>query len=205
MRKDEQGLTLLELLVSISILGIIVTGLYQALGTSISSYDIASNKQDLLAQARYTMGRMAMFVQECDQIAVPDSETAQEVLRVNERLQDSYGNAIHAYSAGGDGLLDADNDGDGIVNEDDTAPDPVEWITFDLDKSDPTNWKLREMMPDYSTGTLDDYRAQEILCENVKAFHCKLLASNLVEIGLGLNNGGSEVSLKTRIKARFMD
>jgi prepilin-type N-terminal cleavage/methylation domain-containing protein len=205
MRKDEQGLTLLELLISISILGIIVTGLYQALGTSISSYDIASNKQDLLAQARYAMERMIIFVQECDQIAVPDSETAQEVLRVNERLQDTYDNTADVYSADGDGLLDADNDGDGIVNEDDMSPDPVEWISFFLDKSEATNWRLMEIAPEYGTATLDDYRAQETLCENVKAFHCKLLASNLVEIGLSLNNGGSEVSLKTRTKARFVD
>ena len=205
MANDQQGLTLLELLIGISILGIIITGLYQALGTGISSYDMASEKQDLLAQARHAMERMVMFVQECDQISTPDSGVKQEILVISERLMDTYDNTSQAYTADGDGLLDADNDGDDIVNEDDSSPDPAEWISFYLDKSDSTNWKLMGSTPNYSTGTLNDYNPAKIICEHVGDFACTLLASNLIEIRLHLNSSGRTVNLKTRVKSKYLD
>jgi hypothetical protein len=44
-----------------------------------------------------------------------------------------------------------------------------------------------------------------VLCEHVTTFSCTLLAPNLVEIQLTVNDGKNEVSLKTRVKAIFVD
>ncbi|MBW2150574.1 MAG: prepilin-type N-terminal cleavage/methylation domain-containing protein [Deltaproteobacteria bacterium] len=192
------GLTLFEVIFSIAILGIMMIGLQQALGTALSAYGQTKNNQELLAQARYTMERIAMFVQETDEVQVPSPDK----LKVSERILDIYNNSDHSYVAEGDGYLDADNDGDGLVNED--ASDPIEFITFSLKTSDPSNWKIEEKRPDYSTPETDDTLEKEVICEHVTDFTCTLLSSNLVEIKLALNDGINEVSLKTRVKAMYI-
>ena len=183
-----------------------MTGLYQALATAISIHADTKEKQELVAQTRYAMERMAMFVRETDTISMPD-DINQELLRVSDRVLDNYDNSTHTYKVEGDGLLDADNDSDGRVNENTFFPDPKEYITFDLDKTDASNWKLMEEMPDYSTGfpLLSDLTPKRVICEHVTAFTCNLFATNLVEILLTLNNGKSEVTLKTRVRARLIE
>ncbi len=196
---NNSGFTLLELLVSITILGIIMVGLHQVVGTALSAYDDTKNKQDLLAQARFAMERMVMFVQEADDIDIP----AGEQLKVTERVLDTYDNDTYAYVPAGDGYLDADYDSDGIVNE--GAGDLSEFIDFKLNKGDSSNWKLVEEMPDYSTSPQGDIMAPQVICEHVTDFTLTLLAANLVEIQLTLNDGKSGVSLMTRVKAMNVD
>lgn len=202
MTHDKSGVTLLELVMSLAILGIIAVGLQQVISTATSTYNDTRDKQELLAEARYAMGRMVMFVQETDAIQKPDDVSNEEVLIVSERVLDTYENTTRAYDEDGDGFLDADNDGDGLINED--GGDPPDWITFDLDKSNASNWKLREEMPDYSTVALADAMAKKVLCEHVTAFQCNRLAKNLVEITLTLSHGKSEVSLTSRVKAKLI-
>ena len=84
------------------------------------------------------MERMVMFVQETDQLEIPAADT----LVLNERVLDTYDNDTHAYRAEGDGYLDADNDHDGVVNEGGVNDDPVDTISFSLDKSEPNNLSL---------------------------------------------------------------
>ena len=201
--KNNSGLTLLELLLTTAILGIIAVGLQQVMSTAISTYDSTKTEQYLLAQARFAMERMAKFVQETDSIVKPDDVSDEEMLKIGERVLDTYKNATQAYQIDGDGLLDADNDSDGLVNE--GGSDPSDLITFDLDKTDASNWKLQEQMPDYATSALNDFIATNVICEHVTAFKCNLLPANLVEIELSLNNGTCEVSLKTRVKARLIE
>ncbi len=199
---NNAGLTLIEVLVSLMILGIIMVGLHQVLGTALSAYDQTTSEQELLAQARYAMARMVMFVQKTDEISQPPVGQQKQWLVVSERLLDMYNNADHTYIASGDGYLDADNDADSLVNED--ATDPKEYIRFDLDKSDGDNWKLMEEMPDYSTGTIDDKAPENVLCEHVTDFQASTPAEGLVEIQLTLNDGKNEVSLKTRVKSMYV-
>ena len=194
------GFTLLELLISIAILSIIMLGLQQVMGTALSAHRQTTEKTELLAQARYAMERMVMFVQETDQIDVP----AVDKLAVSERLLDTYDNDLHTYLFDGDGYLDADNDHNGLVNEG-TLEDPPDLITFDLDKTDGNNWKLMEEMPDYSTSDLYDPKEKKVLCEHVTAFQCSLLAPNLVEILLTLSDGEHDVSLKTRARGFYVN
>ncbi len=198
---DNSGFTLHELLISIAILSIIMIGLHQAMGTALSAHRQTTDRQELLARARYAMERMVMFVQETDQIEIPSAEN----LVLNERVLDIYDNDTHGYIAEGDGYLDADNDHDGLVNEGGVNDDPADLISFSLDKSDSNNWKLQEQMPDYSTSTLDDFLATKVLCAHVTTFSCTLLTPDLVEIQLTVNDGKNEVSLKTRVKTIFVE
>lgn len=198
---DNSGFTLLELLISIAILSVIMIGLHQAMGTALSAHRQTTDRQELLARARYAMERMVMFVQETDQIEIPSADN----LVLNERVLDTYDNVTHGYIAEGDKYLDADNDHDGLVNEGGLNDDPADLINFSLDKSDPNNWKLQEQMPNYSTSTLDDFLATKVLCEHVTTFACTLLTPNLVEIQLTVNDGENEVNLKTRVRPMYME
>ena len=198
---DNSGFTLLELLISIAILSVIMIGLHQAMGTALSAHRQTTDRQELLARARYAMERMVMFVQETDEIEVVSADS----LVLNERVLDTYYNDTHGYLAEGDGYLDADNDQDGLVNEGGVYDDPADPISFSLDKSDPNNWKLQEQMPNYGSSTLDDFLAVKVLCEHVTAFSCDLLTPSLVEIQLTVNDGENEIHLKTRVKAIYVD
>ena len=197
---DKSGFTLLELLISIVILSIIMIGLHQAMATALSAHQKTTDRQELLARARYAMERMVMFAQETDQIDLPSVDK----LVMSERLLDTYENQSFAYAPDGDGYLDADNDRNGLVNEG-SAEDPPDRITFELDKTDGSNWKLMEEMPNYSTPDLFDPQEKKLLCEHVSTFQCTLLAPNLVEILLTLHEGQHEVSLKTRVRGFYVD
>jgi len=200
--KNRSGLSLVELLISTAILGIIMVGLHQVLSTSLTTYDQTRERQDLMMEARQVMERMGLFIRECDLIVLPDTAALQETLKVSERVSDAYNNSTYAYLIDGDGFLDADNDKDGLVNE--GGADPAEYITFSLDKTDPNNWKLVEEAPDYSTANVNDYLTAQILCENVTFFGCGLIAAGLVEIQLTLTRGQNQVSLTTRSRARLL-
>ena len=200
--KNRSGLSLVELLISAAILGIIMVGLHQVLSTSLTTYDQTRERQDLMMAARQVMERLGLFIRECDLIVLPDTAALQETLKVSERVSDAYDNSTHAYLIDGDGFLDADNDKDGLVNE--GGADPAEYITFSLDKTDPNNWKLVEEAPDYSTANVNDYLTAQVLCENVTFFGCGLIAAGLVEIQLTLTRGQNQVSLTTRSRARLL-
>ena len=198
---DRSGFTLLELVISVVIMSIIMIGLHQAMGTVISAHSSAEEEQELVTRARYAMERMLMFVQETDQVEITSSDR----LVVSERVLDTYQNDTNSYAPEGDGLLDADNDYDNLVNEGGPDEDPPDPVIFALDKSDANNWKLQEQLPKYETQSLIDFMPAKVLCENVTNFQCSLLATNLVEIQLTLNDGKNEVTLKTRVKAMYLD
>ena len=195
----QRGLTLLELLVAIAIFSIIAGGLYQVLDRTLATYDTTRSHQTLLSQARYAMERMVMFVQVSDEIAEPAGSATQQ-LTISERLLDTYDNLSGAYRIDGDGKLDADNDGDGLVNE--GQADMAEYISFRLDKSMADNWKLVERRPDYRTADTVDQTQWTVICEHVTDFTCRRLSSGMVEIQLSLKTGSIQVNLKTRAIAK---
>ncbi|MBI9089382.1 MAG: hypothetical protein JEZ12_09200 [Desulfobacterium sp.] len=196
-KRSPPGFSTVELLVAMVILSLICMGLNQVLAVLFKAEVTSRSKQALLIEARQTMDHLAGFVRVCDVVAKPNGPD-QEILRISERLLDCHDNTTHLFKIEGDGLLDADNDGDGVVNE--GGGDPYEFVTMDLDKGDPDNWKLREERPDYTTAALDDYLPRFILCQGVTNFSCTLLAPGLVEIHLALGNGENGISLTTRVK-----
>ncbi len=200
----KSGFTLVELLIAMTIVGLIVGALSQVVGQVLASYHALQESQQSVPPGRFALERMVMIVQESDQILVPPTADPTEVLTASERLSDHYDNATLAYLAGGDGVPDADNNGDGLIN-DGTGGDPADFITFDLDKSDANNWKLMEQMPDYATASPGDFKAKSVLCEHVQAFACRRLSPGLVEIALTLRQGGRAVTLRTTARARWVD
>jgi len=198
---QRSGLTLVELVIATALLGVIMLGVHQLLFTGLSSQEATGEQQALLDTARFAMERMVQFAQETDDIHSPGGSF--DKLEVSERVLDTYNNGTHAYLADGDGQVDADNDTDGLVNED--GSDPMEYITFQLDKTDPTNWKLVERRPDYSTSSTSDTTAWQAVCEHVTSFDVRRLDSDLVQIKLTVAQGNRQVSLNTRAKARFVD
>jgi prepilin-type N-terminal cleavage/methylation domain-containing protein len=197
------GFTLIELLIAIALMALIVGALDQVAARILSTYSAVQASQDLVPQARYALERMVTFVQESDQIQTPPTTDPTEVLAVSERLSDQYTNASRIYTASGDGLPDADTNADGLANE--GGGDPAEFITFDLDKTDATNWKLMEQMPDYGTVSTSDFKARVVICEHVQAFTCTRLSAGIVAITLMLGQGTKAVTLRTTAKARWVN
>ncbi len=194
------GFTLIELLIGLAIVGMIMAALYQVTGQVLAHYTAARQSQEVVSPARAALERMVMFVQESDRILLPDTANPLEVLTVSERLSDQYINLTHAYAAAGDGLPDGDADANGLV-----AASEAEPITFDLDKTDPNNWRLMEQIPDYGTSLTGDFQPKKALCEHVKEFSCKRLSAGRVEISLSLQQESKVVTLRTTARARWMD
>ncbi|HLA28413.1 MAG TPA: prepilin-type N-terminal cleavage/methylation domain-containing protein [Syntrophales bacterium] len=199
----QSGFTLLELLIAIALMAMIVGALDQVAARVLSTYSAVQAGQDLVPQARYALERMVAFVQASDKILTPSTIDPTEALVVSEQYSDQYTNSSRVYTAAGDGRPDADTDADGLVNED--SGDPAEFITFDLDKSDGSNWLLMEKMPDYGTSATDDFKTPATLCEHVQAFACKRLSAGIVEITLTLQQGSKTVSLRTTAKAQWVN
>jgi prepilin-type N-terminal cleavage/methylation domain-containing protein len=195
------GFTLLEMLISVVILGIIALGLERVLASTLSSQANVTDRQDVLLQVRLAMERMVMFVQETDEIANPVGSN-EEVLKVSERILDTYDNSSHVYAAGGDGKPDADNNADGAVNA--GSNDTADYITYTLDKSDGANWKLMEQMPNYGSAP-SGLLTSKTICEHVTEFHCtRLPNTSVVDIRLSVANGKASTSLHTRARARLV-
>jgi len=203
INSKKSGFTLVELLISVAIMGLIVGVLYQVIGVTLSSYHAADDRAVLVPQARYALERMVTFVQESDYIVAPDTTISTKVLTVSERLSDQYDNITHIYKVDGDGIPDADNDHNGLIN--DGVVVPVELITFRLDETDATNGRLMEKMPDYGTSQTGDYKAEIMICEHVTEFACRRLSAGIVEITLTLQQGSKAVTLRTTAKARWVD
>ena len=191
------GVTLVELLIAMAILALVAVGLRQVVGAAVSSFSAARKGQDLLANGRFAMERIAFFAQESEGFVIPASNT----LQVVERVLDVYDNTTHAYAPAGDGLLDADNDSNRRVNAD-ILFDPPEYVIFTHDS---LNNVLRESLPNYSTALLNDQSDAVTICEFVKNVTFSLLATNLVQIEMTLNDGQNEVVLQTRAKARMVN
>ncbi len=190
-RSARSGVTLVELLIAMAILAIVAVGLRQVVGAAVSSYGAARNRQNLLANGRFAMERIMFFAQESSGFVIPDSNT----LEVVERVLDVYDNTSHAYTPAGDGFLDADTNSNHLLS------DPPEFVIFTHDSANRT---LLESLPDYATAETQVQSDAVIVCEFVKNVTFALLATNLVQIEMTLNDGQNEVTLQTRAMGRMI-
>ncbi|MBT3175671.1 MAG: prepilin-type N-terminal cleavage/methylation domain-containing protein [Desulfobacula sp.] len=205
--KNKTGFTLFEVIVAVTILGIIMISFQQVLGQSLSTHKDTLEKLEQISHARFAMERIAFLIRQTGFIESPvQGEGPIETLVIEERSMDAYNNVTQAFVP--DGVIDADKDSNTLVN-DDTTNDPVDKISFSLDKTDPDNWKLVEVLPDYSTAVASDFMTQRILCENVSVFQVTrgsdaAKQQNLVKIKLELGDNTNQVSLTTRAIAGKM-
>ncbi|MBI9082256.1 MAG: prepilin-type N-terminal cleavage/methylation domain-containing protein [Desulfobacterales bacterium] len=197
------GFTLFELLIALVLMGIAFSGLYQTFGTGLAAYDHTRKEQALVARSRFAMERLVRFVADTDYLFDPASDAPVERLEVSERLLDTRNNATLAYVAAGDGRPDADMDGDGRVNED--AGLPESRVLFALDKTDGTNWKLTETLPDYATAIATDTQPPRVVIDHVTAFACTRMGLNVVDIRLSVADGDRTIDLHTRVRAVRFD
>lgn len=198
---DGRGFTLVEVLVAVLIVGLVVASFQGILSSFLQSHEHARNASEILNQGRFAMARMSAMVRETEAISFPELGNADSLLTVSERMLDITDNAALTFAAGGDGLPDADNDADGLTNNDDDGSDDAEPVSFTLDTSDGDNWKLVEVLPDYTTSDMDDAMDPRTLCEHVTGFVCTRLSSALVEIELTLEHQGRALELTTRALA----
>ncbi len=190
-RNARSGVTLVELLIAMAILAIVAVGLRQVVGAAVSSYGAARNRQNLLANGRFAMERIMFFAQESSGFVISDSNT----LEVVERVLDVYDNTSRAYTPDGDGFLDADTDSNRLLTG------PPEFVIFTHDSANRT---LLESLPNYATTETQVQSDAVIICEFVNNVTFSLLATNLVQIEMTLNDGQNEVTLQTRAKGRMI-
>ncbi len=197
--KKGQGFSLVELMVVIMVLGTVALAVQQIMAQFLITWTGSREKMVLLNQARFALDRITYLVQETAFLEHPPVGETDAKLELAEHAMDMYDNTSHTFVAAGDGKLDADNDGNGLVNDDPGGSDPVDLVTLKLDKTQADNWKLVEILPNYSTASLTDFLPPRVLAENVTRFTCEIMPpGNLVEILLELKKQNMRVALTTR-------
>jgi len=135
-RRFIHGFTLLELLITLAISGVLVAGLTSIVTSSMNSASEIHRKSNLQSQAHLAMRRMVEAVRRADRLMVPQRDNintgsiSENIRRGLFPVPSGWNNtAVLAVSLDGysdidfvDGA-DRDNDGDGRVNED----PPADW------------------------------------------------------------------------------
>ena len=115
--RAESGLTLIEVLVALAIAVVLIGGLAGVVGRALDTWVVARREHALTREARFAVDRMQsalgsssrLLVPRADDVGTAWSESVRDVLVVtlDPRLDTD-----------GDGVVDADNDRDGRVDED---------------------------------------------------------------------------------------
>ena len=85
--KNSKGITLIELLVSIIIVGIIMMGLQHMLTNSLDVSEFSKQQTEQIRHARYAMERMVMFVEQTTGVEKPVTAATMEELLVYELVE----------------------------------------------------------------------------------------------------------------------
>lgn len=177
-RKKEIGYTVIELLISLVVAALLLTGLQQLLTNSLSVLDAVEENTDLTRQARFAMSRMVEAVRAGDKLLIPQADMPGTPLSENVRGQTFPASPPQAGSTldtavlaitidpqqdmNRDGVADADNDGDGQIDEDlpaDNANDGKPGIRdFDDDGNGTTDFFLSPAADDDES---NDFSADE--------------------------------------------
>lgn len=133
-RAVQGGYTLIELIVSIGIAAMLLTGLQQLLGIGIETMEVVEGRTEQSRQARFAMSRMVDAVHQSDRLLIPLANNPATPFDENLREQtipasppqsgSTLATAVlavtlsRAQDMDGNGIFDADNDGDGQFDED---------------------------------------------------------------------------------------
>lgn len=118
-RRAQAGLTLVEVLLAVAIGGLLLAALHGVAGQALSAETEARERNDLERDARLAMGRMVAAVSGSPRLLLPladrPSTTRVESVREPGVLALTLDPTIDRDR---DGIADADNDGDGRIDED---------------------------------------------------------------------------------------
>ena len=130
----QSGYTLVELVISMAIAALLLTGLQQLLGSGMAVMEHADERTDLARQARFAMARMTDAVRLSERILIPMANDPATPFDENVREQtvpasppqsgSLFDSAVLAVTLSStqdmdaNGIADADNDGDGRLDED---------------------------------------------------------------------------------------
>jgi prepilin-type N-terminal cleavage/methylation domain-containing protein len=117
LRPQQAGFTLLELLICLALSTVIILGLSDILATTLATRSIVRAENDTALQAEFAMDRMLRMVSTSRRLLLPLgenpatawSESVRDVLAVTLPVTIDLDN---------NGIPDADNDGDGRIDED---------------------------------------------------------------------------------------
>ena len=132
--KYQTGVTLIEMLIAIALTGLLIAGLNGVIGQALSVQRVVDENNDLSGQARFAMQQMVHAVSHLDQLLLPMADKTTTAFVENIREQtipasapppgSSTATAVLAvtlpatFDLDGNGIPDADNDGDGLFDED---------------------------------------------------------------------------------------
>lgn len=133
-RFTQAGFTVIELVASIVIAALLLTGLTQLLSTGISTMEVVEDRTDLARQGRFVMARIVDSVRGSDRLLIPLADNPATAFDENVREQtvpasppqsgSSLATAVLAVTVNPlqdidrNGVFDADNDHDGQIDED---------------------------------------------------------------------------------------
>ena len=136
-RRSQSAFTLTELLVAVVLAALLLTAMSGLVGNALGTEKVAEERNELMRQARFAMQRMTHAVAETDYLFLPQVDKSATDWRDNVREEtvpasppegsSTKATAVLAVALGSsvdldaNGIADADNDGDGRVNEDPPA------------------------------------------------------------------------------------
>ena len=169
----QSGFTLVEMLIAISLAAILMAGLNGVIGQALSIQDAVSERNDLTQQARFAMEQMVRLVSHSPQLLLPmadKTDTTPFLENIREQTVpasappagSTLGSAVLAvtlpayFDLDGNGIPDADNDGDGRIDEDlpaDTTNDAKPGIVgIDDDGKGITDYSFSPVADDDESG-----------------------------------------------------
>lgn len=133
-KRRSQGITLIELLVSLALTGIIIAGLAGVMSQTIATSDSVSQKNELTTEARFAMDRIHKAITHSSRLLLPlqDQSSSDWFEHIREQTvpattpidSSTLYTAILAVALpyyvdlDGNGISDADDDADGRIDED---------------------------------------------------------------------------------------
>jgi prepilin-type N-terminal cleavage/methylation domain-containing protein len=155
--QSQSGLTLVEVLVSLAIFGLIVGVLYQMTSVGLAAWDIQRDRNRLLVEGERAMEEIVRHVRGTNLVLAPAYDgTPENTLSLAEMVLD----------ADQDGFSDSDNNKNGKIHDDPGNLDPVDPVMFYRNS---TTGQLIERLPDYATSDLTDY-VESAIADHVQSF-----------------------------------
>ena len=114
---NQQGLTLIEVLITVGIASLIIVGLNGLIGGVYDHWQHSNSRQNMLSQGNFAMSRIVQSVHATRRVLIPLGENPGTAHLESER------NVLAITLDPGldrdvDGFFDADNDKDGLIDED---------------------------------------------------------------------------------------